>query len=96
MLYALLGSLLLGGLSLTWALWQKAKVETELAEIIGKFRMSNADNLKLLEHLSVFAKQLQSSKDQIETLEKERDNALSQIPDGHFGNLLRLRNVPKT
>lgn len=86
MLYALIGSGLLGALSTAFLLWRKSVVETSLAECRGQLKSSQDTANRALEELasqaSAYQDQLARQRDQISTLRTQRDQAIEALAKG--------------
>ncbi len=97
MLYALIGTGLLGALSTALLLWRKSVVETELADTKGRLTLAqNAATSATVEismRAKAYAEQLVSLNNQISTIRTERDQAIDELAKtgapGSLTNLLR-------
>lgn len=95
MLYALIGTGLLGALATAFLLWRKSVVETELADTKGKLTSSQTEAQQLKSELALrvtaYAEQLINLNDQITTLRKQRDEAIETLAkNGTPGSLTDL------
>lgn len=100
MLYAFLGSTLLGALSTAFLLWRKSVVEKRLAVCQGEKKAAQDTANRALSELAdrqkVFSEQLQRQREQIETLRIQRDEAIAKLPPGTIADLLRTRHTKPT
>lgn len=101
MLYALIGSLLTGGLTTLYTLWRKSQVENhltavqkdleatrkELAEWIAKHTQITVEYNRLVDHANAQIAQLQKDKESLE------DALKNSGKPGVFADLLRARNT---
>lgn len=100
MLYAFLGSALIGALSAAILLWRKAVVEKErdlLKVLLKGAQETNAETIKaLLSNQDIYAGELASRDSQITTLRKQRDEAIDKLvksgSPGSVGSVLRDRH----
>ncbi len=101
MLYALIGSGLLGALSTAFLLWRKSIVETKLANAQAIGRAASLAELRtsaeLLARQADFAKKLASSDAQIDSLRTQNANLLKALANapGTVAELIRLQTLPK-
>lgn len=98
MIYAFLGSTLLGALSTALLLWRKSVVEKKLvaSQAEKKFAVELAGRSvdELTARTNAFEDQLSRQRNQIETLRKQRDEALNKLTTpGAIGSLLRDKNT---
>lgn len=101
MFYALIGSLLAGGLSTAILLFLRSRVETKLVEaqkdLLAERKAHEITDSEFTQIKTEYNKLVEHANDQIKTLEKERDdllNALSKVnAPGVFADLLRKRNT---
>lgn len=97
MLYAFLGSALLGALSTAFLLWRKSVVEKKLVKSEAERKTAQDEANRALSELSerqkVFDDQLARQRDEIETLRKQRDEAIDKLPSGSIADLLRSRHT---
>lgn len=104
MLYAFLGSTLLGALSSALLLWRKSVAEKKLAESQALGRDYLGQMTRSLDELTrrsaAYEDQLARQRDVIETIRKQRDEAIDELVkrdvNGAFANLLRSKNVPNS
>lgn len=101
MLYAFLGSTLLGALSTALLLWRKSVVEKKLVASQASEKAALDASQRALSELGTrtqtFEDQLSRQREQVDTLRKQRDEAIdalakANIP-GAIGNLLRNKFV---
>jgi len=91
MLYALIGSGLVGALSTALLLWRKSVLETKLAKSLAIGEASQKLANELLENVKLLKDQLDRKDNQIKVLEKQRDQAIEELAKhGAHGSLLSL------
>lgn len=103
MLYALIGTGLLGALSTMFLLWRKSVVEKKLAvsEAERKDAQDRANRApsELVERQKAFDDQLARQREQIDTLRKQRDEAIDELSKGavpgSIANILSMRYPKK-
>lgn len=101
MLYAFLGSTLLGALSTALLLWRKSVVEKKLVQSQAREEAAVGQAKRAVDELGARSKayedQLSRQRDQIDTLRKQRDQAIDSLAKsetpGAIGELLRMRNM---
>lgn len=101
MLYAFLGSTLLGALSTALLLWRKSVVEKKLVGSQASEKSAVELAGRTLDELNArtktFEDQLARQRDQVDTLRKQRDEAIDALAKsatpGAIGNLLRNKNA---
>lgn len=99
MLYVFLGSTLLGALSTVFLLWRKSVVEKALVQSQDATKTAQDSANRALSELKLraetFQDQLKRQTDQIDTIRKQRDEALRQMvksgTPGSVAELLRMR-----
>lgn len=97
MLYAFLGSSLLGALTAAWLLWRKGRVETALADATNALGIANINIQGWKESYALLQDQLSRSQEDTQTVKAQRDAYLKELTDagtpGVFADLLRKRNT---
>lgn len=104
MIYAFLGSTLLGCLSTALLLWRKSVVEKKLAESQAERERAVDTANRCLDELNartnIMNDQLKREQDLVKTIRKQRDEALDKLAKasvpGSIGSLLRDKNTKTT
>lgn len=99
MLYAFLGSTLVGALAVALLLWRNALLKRDLAEERASKKAALEQSQRALDELQLrgetFADQLARQREQIDTLRTQRDAAITKLEasgaPGSITDILRLR-----
>ena len=100
MLYALIGSSLLGALASAFLLWRKSVAETQLAQVKGQLSSSQNEAQTAKQALqevtaTALAREAQLNEKisranaELQTVKGQRDEAISKIPAGSIADILR-------